>query len=153
MRHCCKEAVGSGAVGSEAWEEMVSQTSNTRDARRGRRIWASKAKQVQSSWYGRTPLGPGKSLGDLRKCRPICWVRVFRKLIFPEVRSKEFPKWGVWGVLKGLGLYIYIYIYIYLFPNRARSAPGVVYIQTAVFCSSLHIHHQIVPHQPFPYFF
>ena len=35
---------------------------------------------LQSSWYGRTPLGPGKNLGDLRKFRPIfgC-VRFFPK--------------------------------------------------------------------------
>ena len=34
----------------------------------------------------------------------------------------------------------------------ARSAPGVVYIQTAVFYSSLHIHHQIVHTSHFPIF-
>jgi len=34
----------------------------------------------------------------------------------------------------------------------ARSAPGVVYIQAAVFYSSLHIHHQIVHTSHFPVF-
>jgi len=36
--------------------------------------------------------------------------------------------------------------------TRARSAPVVVYIQTAVFYSSLHIHHQIVHTSHFPIF-
>ena len=76
---------------------------------------------IQSSWYGRTPLGPGKSPGDLRKFRPICLGCVLRKCIFPEGRSKELPRMGCMGGLGGLGFFLYIYIYIciyiYIFPS------------------------------------
>jgi len=67
---------------------------------------------IQSSWYGRTPLVPGKSLGDLRKFRPI-FVRLdafFQKWISPEGRSKELPKMGC---MSGVYGFRFIYIYIY----------------------------------------
>jgi len=44
---------------------------------------------LQSSWYGRTPLGPGKSLGDRRNFWPmLLGVRFFENVFLAEGRSK-----------------------------------------------------------------
>jgi len=64
-------------------KRSLKPTSNTIPNQPNLLIWVGVASVFQSSLYERTPLGPGKSLGDLRKFRPICLGCAFRKCIFP----------------------------------------------------------------------
>ena len=98
---------------------------------------------LTSPWPDRASTQCGqyhRLLGPQRYTPPPCWG------------LEKIGKWLVWTIWwcicklwKNSTLSIYT-------TSGARSAPGVVYIQTAVFYHSLHIHHQIVHTSHFPIF-